>query len=113
MVLVSAAVIEGDLLWAPSEDFKERSVMAEYMRWLTDRHDLQVDTYEELWRWSVADLEAFWASIVNFFEVELSKPPQRILEDRSMPGTRWFGGAEINYAQNVFRHAAADRPALV
>ena len=29
-----------------------------------------------------------------------------------MPGARWFEGAEINYAEAVFRRAAADRPAL-
>ena len=29
-----------------------------------------------------------------------------------MPGATWFEGAEINYAEAVFRRAAADRPAL-
>src|SRR5207237_2699739 len=38
---------------------------------------------------------------------------ERVLADRSMPGARWFEGAQINYAQNVFRHASAERPALV
>ena len=30
----------------------------------------------------------------------------------TMPGATWFEGAEINYAEAVFRRAAADRPAL-
>jgi acetoacetyl-CoA synthetase len=110
---VTAPVAEGDLLWEPSESFKQGSVMTEYMRWLAEQRGLELESYDDLWRWSVGELEAFWASVVDFFRVELSRPAERILGDRSMPGTRWFEGAEINYAQNVFRHASADTPALV
>src|SRR6266852_5789748 len=110
---LSAAIAEGELLWEPSESFKERSLMAEYMRWLGHRHGQEFEAYEELWRWSVDNLEAFWDSIVEFFDVTLTKPPTRILGDRTMPGTRWFEGAELNYTQNIFRHASQGRPALV
>jgi acetoacetyl-CoA synthetase len=110
---VSATIAEGDLLWSPSENFKERSRLAEYMRWLAEHHGRAFDTYEELWHWSVADLEAFWASIVEFFEVQFAQPATRIVADRGMPGARWFEGAHINYVENIFRHATAQHPALV
>src|SRR5450759_1227605 len=88
--------------------------MADYMRWLAERSGLSFYTYAELWRWSVTDLEAFWTSIVDFFGVQLARPAERVLgESRSMPGARWFEGAELNYAQNVFRHASDQRPALM
>jgi acetoacetyl-CoA synthetase len=88
--------------------------MADYMRWLAERSGLSFDAYAELWRWSVTDLEAFWTSIVDFFGVQLARPAERVLgESRSMPGARWFEGAELNYAQNVFRHASDQRPALM
>jgi acetoacetyl-CoA synthetase len=108
-----AAISEGELLWEPSRSFKEQSVIAEYMRWLAERHNRRFDDYADLWQWSVTDLEAFWSSIVEFFGVEFQRPAERVLADRSMPGARWFEGAQINYAQNVFRHASAERPALV
>src|SRR5207245_913641 len=87
--------------------------MAEYMRWLATHHNKDFATYEDLWRWSVQDLETFWSSIVDFFGVTLTAPPTRILKDTKMPGTKWFEGAELNYTQNIFRHADRDRPALV
>jgi acetoacetyl-CoA synthetase len=49
------------LLWEPPEDLVERAVMTRYMR------DRGHETYEDLWRWSVDDLEGFWASIWDFF----------------------------------------------
>jgi acetoacetyl-CoA synthetase len=109
----SVAIAEGELLWEPSPSFKERSVIAEYMRWLAQHRGHHFDNYADLWRWSVTDLEAFWSTIVEFFGVEFQHPADRVLADRRMPGARWFEGARINYAQNVFRHASAERPALV
>jgi len=106
--------VEGELLWEPSEAFKSASRMAHYMRWLAARRGLHFDSYDQLWRWSVADLDAFWTSIADFFEVGFTRPAERVLgEDRTMPGARWFAGAELNYAQNVFRHASSDHPALL
>src|SRR5439155_7649404 len=113
VVLESISLREGELPWEPSTSFKERSLMAEYMLWLGHRHGQNFENYEELWRWSVTDLEAFWASIVDFFDVTLTKPPTHILTDRAMPGTRWFEGAALNYTQNIFSHATKDSSALV
>jgi acetoacetyl-CoA synthetase len=48
------------LLWQPSEAFAERTRMRAYMRWLADERGVQAATYDELWRWSVGDLEGFW-----------------------------------------------------
>jgi acetoacetyl-CoA synthetase len=110
---VSAELAEGDLLWEPSETYRSGSRIADYMRWLAEHRGLRFETYDALWHWSVADLEAFWASVVEFGGVRFARPAERVLGARSMPGARWFEGAELNYAENVFRHAADDRPALL
>jgi acetoacetyl-CoA synthetase len=110
---VTTAVAEGELLWEPSQSLKERSRMADYMRWLNEHRGLAFDSYADLWQWSVRDLEAFWTSIVAFFGVHLRQPAVRILGERSMPGATWFEDARINYAENMFRQASPDRPALV
>jgi acetoacetyl-CoA synthetase len=83
------------------------------MRWLAEQRGLRFDSYADLWRWSIADLEAFWTSIVEFFGVQFAQPADTILGERSMPGARWFEGAQLNYAQNVFRHASSAQPALL
>ena len=77
--------------------------MTRYMRWLAAERGRSFDDYEALWDWSVAELEEFWASIWDFFEVEASAPYSEVLAERVMPGARWFEGAELNYAQHIFR----------
>ena len=31
-----------------------------YQNWLRDQRGLSFATYDDLWRWSVTDLDAFW-----------------------------------------------------
>jgi len=53
----------GQLLWRPSAQRRERSHLTRYLAFLEKRGH-RFDDYESLWRWSVADLEGFWQSIV-------------------------------------------------
>ncbi len=106
---------EGTLLWEPSEDFKESARISEYMSWLKSEKDLAFDDYNGLWEWSVTDLEDFWASVWEYCGVEASKPYERVLGNREMPGAEWFTGAELNYAWHVLKHAEGrtDEPAIM
>ena len=77
--------------------------LAAYTRWLEAERGLSFAGYQELWAWSVDDLEAFWASIWDYFGVQGSRPYDRVLGRREMPGAEWFPGAELSYAEHVFR----------
>ena len=78
-----------------------------YQSWLQNERGLQFETYDALWRWSVTDVEAFWQSIWDYFELLSPTPHSAVLLERRMPGATWFPGAQVNYAQQVFRHADA------
>jgi acetoacetyl-CoA synthetase len=104
---------EGTLLWEPPAELKENAVITRYMGWLEKNKDLSFDGYNELWEWSVNDVEGFWSSLWEFLEVKASKPYERVLAKREMPGAEWFPGAELNYAEHAFGNARSDAPALV
>lgn len=103
---------EGTLLWEPPEALKAHCRMRPYMDWLAAEKGLRFSDYGALWEWSVQDVEAFWASLWAFFGIQASKPYEAVLEG-GMPGARWFRGAELNYAEHVFRKASRERPALL
>lgn len=108
-----AAASEQTPLWVPSEAVKQQSNLTRYMRWLEQHRGVHAATREELWRWSVDHLEDFWASVWEFCQVKASRPYTAVLAERKMPGARWFPGAELNYAEHVFRNATTERPAVV
>ncbi|MCO5187785.1 MAG: acetoacetate--CoA ligase [Anaerolineae bacterium] len=104
---------EGSLLWTPSPDTIENANLTAYMRWLAAEHDLHFATYTELWHWSVTEIEAFWESLWSYFALRTSQPWKTVLETRTMPGTRWFPGARLNYAENIFGRMTSDRPMML
>jgi acetoacetyl-CoA synthetase len=104
---------EPEKLWEPPAALVERARMTEYMRWLEAERGLRFDGYHDLWRWSVADLEGFWSSIWDFFEVRADGGPERVLSSHEMPGTEWFRGASLNYAEHVFAAKDDAEPAIL
>ncbi len=75
-----------------------------YQNWLREQRGLTFDTYNALWRWSVTELDAFWQSIWDYFELQSPTPHSAVLARNAMPGAQWFVGAQTNYARQVFRH---------
>jgi acetoacetyl-CoA synthetase len=93
-------------LWAPGDAVRERAGMTAFMRWVGEREGRTFENYEQLWEWSVRELEQFWAAVWEYFEVRCSRPYEQVLSTHEMPGARWFTGAELNYAENMLaRHA--------
>ena len=114
-----------------------------YQHWLLRERGLQFDSYADLWRWSVNDLDAFWQSIWDYFDMQSPTPHTAVLVEplevdgngqfsdgpplgklappgssephevgerggtTSMIKARWFPGAQVNYVQQIFKHAEA------
>ena len=95
-------VVEGSLLWKPSAKVIEQANLTHYMTWLKENRGLDFELYSDLWRWSVMEIEAFWSSLWDFFDIVASEPYATVLTERKMPGAKWFGGAKLNYAENIW-----------
>jgi acetoacetyl-CoA synthetase len=100
-------------LWEPSDEWVARTTLTRYSDWLGSERGLSFGSYEELWQWSVDDVEGFWSSIVEFFDVRFSEGGDTVLGDRSMPGAEWFPGAWVSYAERVFRGKDDDAVAIL
>ena len=94
---------EAEILWAPTPEMVERSQLTRYLRWLAENRDLHFPDYHALWRWSVTEIEEFWGTLWEYFEVISDPPYEEVLKERVMPGARWFEGARLNYAEHIFR----------
>jgi acetoacetyl-CoA synthetase len=92
-----------ELLWEPSADRVEQATLTRFGRWLKDERGLSLESYDDLWRWSVENVDEFWAALATFFDLRFSEGGDTALGDRSMPGAEWFPGARISYAEHIFR----------
>jgi acetoacetyl-CoA synthetase len=88
-----------------------------YQAWLETHRGLHFETYNDLWHWSVTELEAFWRSIWDYEAIESPTSFEAALCVDRMPGAVWFKGASVNYSRQIFRHTdaahAAGQPAIV
>jgi len=96
--------VSNDILWQPSDETIQQTEMYRFMRAMNTKHGLTMETYLDLWNWSVDDLEVFWTEIWDYFDVLGQRPTGPMLQGQ-MPETRWAEGARVNYAQNILRHA--------
>ncbi len=88
-----------------------------YQHWLREQRGLEFDSYDALWRWSTTELDAFWQSVWDYFDLQSPTPHTAALACNTMPGAQWFPGAQVNYVRQVLRHVdaahAAGLPAII
>ena len=91
------------IIWKPSAKRKNSSSMKCFMDWLRDDRDLSFADFNELWEWSVNDLEGFWKSIWDYFGLRSSTTFSKVLDEEKMPGASWFKGANVNIVDEIFK----------
>jgi acetoacetyl-CoA synthetase len=104
---------EGDLLWTPSAAQVAESNVTRFTTWLERERGRRFANYEELWQWSVTELEDFWQALWDYFAIESSARHTCVLGRRTMPGAEWFPGVRLNYAQHVLRHECPGTDAIL
>jgi len=101
------------ILWRPSPERINQSNMHRFIQFVNRRYQLDLSDYDQLYHWSVENINDFWAAVWDFAEIRCSTPFDRVADDLTkMPGTKWFPGARLNFAENLLRYRD-DRTALV
>jgi acetoacetyl-CoA synthetase len=102
-----------EIIWRPTAAAVESSNLTAYIDWLRAERGVDVAAYPELWRWSVDDLEGFWNSIFDYFDVEYDGERGPALAAREMPGANWFPGVRLNWAERAFAGKDDDQVAIL
>ncbi|MGB9803389.1 acetoacetate--CoA ligase [Desulfofundulus sp.] len=101
------------LLWEPSEERKKQANMTRFMEFVNKKHGHNFTTYHELYQWSVENAPAFWEAMWEFGGIIAARPyDQVVVNFEDMLGSRWFVGAELNFAENLLRYRD-DHTALI
>jgi len=100
------------VLWEPTAEVRARATITRYLEWLRRSRGLSFDSYEALWEWSTRDLEAFWTSIWQFFDVKAARAASAVLPHRRVERAEWFPGALLNFAEHALRRRD-DAPGMI
>ncbi|MFC7216794.1 acetoacetate--CoA ligase [Streptomyces polyrhachis] len=113
-------VAEPEPLWRPGPERVAGARITHFHAWAAEHHgapaplggDPAAD-YRRLHRWSVEELERFWAAFAQWARVRFKTPYEAVLGSADMPGARWFPGATLNYAEHALRSGADGEAALL
>src|SRR5699024_12568079 len=87
------------ILSQPHTDDVQATAMYQFMQDMNTRHNLSMETYLDLWNWSVKELEVFWTEIWVYFGIIGDKLTGTMINGQ-MQETRSAARAKINYAVN-------------
>lgn len=98
--------------WIPSPQDIENARVTDFAAQVERTYGVSLSDYTALWEWSVDNLEQFWQSVWDYFDIVATETATAVLDDANMPGAQWFPGSKLNYVDQVKRHADSDRPAI-
>lgn len=92
-------------LWIPSEERVKNANMTRFIEFVNQRYGKNFQTYDELYHWSIENIPDFWESMWKSAGIKASKDYDLVVDDpNKMLGTRWFIGANLNFAENLLRY---------
>ena len=92
------------LLWKPTEERIKNSNMYKFFQFINKKYGTDFNEYRPLYKWSIDNIPEFWASFWEYADIIYSKTYDTIIDDvNKMPGTKWFEGARLNFAENLLR----------
>jgi acetoacetyl-CoA synthetase len=92
-------------LWKPSEELKKQANITRFISFVNKKYGLKIDSYDKLYDWSVEKIPDFWAAMWEFAPIKASRQCDEVVDNLSkFPGAGWFGGARLNFAENLLRY---------
>ncbi len=98
-----------DILWNPSDYHYNQSNIAKYINFVNSNYNKSFKEYEDLYNWSISNIDEFWESISIYTRMIFHKKNNSILKTgNSFIETKWFDGFTMNYAENLLKYKNDD-----
>ena len=96
---------EREKLWEPTEEWIKYTVITRFIEHVNNKYNAGISDGKALYKWSVDNIPQFWEAVWDFSGIIASKKYDKVVEDLSVfPGTKWFPGARLNFAENLLRY---------
>jgi len=91
-------------MWQPSDRQITDANMTAFQGYVNENYNLQLNSFDELYAWSISEIGLFWEAVARFSKVIFSVQPDTVVEQPDkMENCLWFSGARMNFAENLLR----------
>lgn len=92
-------------LWEPSKEWIDNAEITRFIKFVNDKYGKNIQGGKDLYTFSVEEIPKFWEAMWEFAGIISSKKYDKVVEDLSVfPGTKWFPGAKLNFAENLLKY---------
>ncbi|KAI8384650.1 acetoacetate-CoA ligase [Radiomyces spectabilis] len=109
----SNLVVDAKCLWTPARP--EDTEMERFRHHVNEKYGLQLDNYQDLWRWSVTAQEEFWSTVWDYTKIISSYKSTEVLDKSARMDSipEWFKGSRLNMAENMLWCRDANKTAII
>ncbi len=100
------------IAWTPTDESIERARLTKFMR------QVGVNSFDELYRYSIENVEAFTAEVVQFLDIKFDPPYKKLLDtSNGIEFPNWCAGAGLNITETCLDRwqtdEMKDQPAII
>ena len=99
-------------LWTPDPKNVLKTNLSLFGNKAAAKYGFKEGDYESLHRWSIEQPEQFWEEVWTDAKVIYSRTYERVMGPPMMPGTRWFEGSQLNFAENLLERGKDEDQAI-
>jgi acetoacetyl-CoA synthetase len=95
-------------LWAPTQTQITESLVWQFITYVSNKYDQPINSYPELYEWSLREKEKFWASVWDYCGVVGVKGEKILVDGNDIEKAIWFPEARLNFAENLLQKKTDD-----
>jgi acetoacetyl-CoA synthetase len=79
--------------------------MTAFIDFVNKRFNLEINSYSQLYEWSIENIQNFWAAMWDYGGIIASQGYEMVVDDlNKFFDVNWFPGARLNFAENLLRY---------
>jgi hypothetical protein len=85
-----------------------------FLREVNAKHGLKLETYQDLYQWSISNIDLFWSHVWDHTEI-IGNKENHVVDTTATPAQNptWFSGSTLNFAENLLSNRLSDSTAII
>ena len=86
----------------------------QFLREVNEKHGLRLESYQDLYQWSTADIDLFWSHVWDHTRV-IGTKGSHVVDAAATPAKNpaWFSDSAVNFAENLLFNRSPNTTAIV
>jgi len=97
-------------LWQPSKQLINDALITQFIDAVNVKFNYSIDSFDELYDWSIDEKENFWSILWDFADVVGYKGERVLIDGDDIEKAQWFPDAKLNFAENLLRPHSSNNP---